>query len=337
MNNYLCKTPVRIAFAGGGTDVEPYASDYGGFVINSTINIYFRCVFSKREDNLINIYSNDKFFPYKFDTIEVKNINYHPSDFFEAIFSLMTPKIGMDLYVHGEPPKKAGLGASASLCTCLISGILKLEEREIDLSDIAEKAYKIEQNILNNIGGRQDQYAAVHGGFNEIQFLGDSDVRVSKLPLTPSFKKEIENNLILFYTGEPHTSGNIVKEQVNFYVKNKEKAKIYLDNLKNIAYEIKDSLNSENLEKFGALLTKDLENKSDFNPLLTTTYMKDLHKMVIKNGGIGGRVCGAGGGGCMLWLTNPKTKETIGELLSNQQGKLIKFNFVDKGLDILEI
>lgn len=337
MCSYICKTPVRIAFAGGGTDVEPYASDHGGFVINTTINIYFRCVFTKREDNLIQIYSNDKFFPYKFDTIEVTNIEYQPNDFFEATFSLMKPRIGMDLYVHGEPPKKAGLGASASLCTCLISGISKLEDREINLDKIAEQAYHVEQNILQNVGGRQDQYAAVNGGLNGIHFLGNSNVKVRKLSISDSFKREIEKNLILFYTGEPHTSGNIVKEQVNFYVKHKEKATIFLDKLKEIAHQVEDSLISEDFETFGKLLTKDLENKAKFNPLLTTEYMSALHQMILNNGGIGGRVCGAGGGGCMLWLIKSGARPRILNLLSDKQGKVIDFKLVDKGLEIMKI
>ncbi len=334
---YIVKTPVRIALGGGGTDVEPYASDYGGYVINTTINIYFRCILTKRDDNLINIFSNDTFFPYKFDTINVLNIKYKISNLFEAIFYLMKPKSGMDVYVHGEPPKMAGLGASASLCTCLISGILKLEEKAINLDDVSEKAYYVEQNILKNVGGRQDQYASVYGGFNGLEFLGNSNVKVEKLKISNSFKQEIEENLILYYTGEPHTSGNMVRAQVKSYIENKDKSKKSLGKLKELAYQMRDSLLSENFEGLGKLLSEDLKNKTKFNPLLTTDYMKELNNLILKNGGIGGRVCGAGGGGCMIWLINPNNKEKIKKLLKKQQGKLIDFRFVEKGLEILNI
>lgn len=332
----IAKTPVRIAFGGGGTDVEPYTSDYGGYVINITVNIYFRCLLTKRNDNLINIYSNDTFFPHKFDTIKILKTNYQRSNLFEAVFYLTKPNFGMDVYVHGEPPKKAGLGSSASLCTCLISGILNLEGKEINLDNIAEKAYYVEQNILKNIGGRQDQYAAVYGGFNGLKFLGDSNVLIRKLKISHSFKKEIENNLILFYTGLPRTSGNIVKAQVKSYAEKPKESKKSLDKLKEIAYQMKDALMAENFEKFGELLTEDLEIKTKFNPLLTTDYMKQLNSLVLRNGGIGGRVCGAGGGGCMIWLIKPGFKEKIKTLLKNQQGKLIEFCFTDKGLEILD-
>jgi len=334
---YVVKTPVRIAFGGGGTDVEPYSSDYGGYVINTTINVYFRCILTKREDSLIHIYSNDKFLPYKFDTIEILNTNGQISNLFEAILYLMKPNSGMDIYVHGEPLKKAGLGASASLCTCLISGILKLEEKTIDLDNISEKAYNVEQNILKNVGGRQDQYASVYGGFNGLEFLGDANVKVEKLNISKSFKQEIEENLILFYTGEPHVSGNIVKEQVKSYMKHKETSKKFLDKLKDLAYQMRDSILSEDFERFGELLSEDLKYKTEFNPLLTTNYMKELNRLILNNGGIGGRVCGAGGGGCMIWLVKPDSKKKISELLLNQRGKLIEFKFTHKGLEISEV
>lgn len=334
---YVVKTPVRIAFGGGGTDVEPYSSDYGGYVINTTINIYFRCILTKREDNLINIYSNDKFLPYKFDTIEILNTKGQISNLFEAILYLMKPKSGMDIYVHGEPLKKAGLGASASLCTCLISGILKIEEKAINKDDISEKAYHVEQNIVKNVGGRQDQYASVYGGFNSLEFLVDSNVNVEKLNISKSFKQKIEENLILFYTGEPHISGDMVKEQVKSYMEHRETSTKLLDKLKDIAYQMRDSILSEDFERFGELLSEDLKIKTEFNPLLTTNYMKELNRLILNNGGIGGRVCGAGGGGCMIWLVKPNSKKKISELLLNQQGKLIEFKFTNKGLEISEV
>jgi D-glycero-alpha-D-manno-heptose-7-phosphate kinase len=333
----ISKTPVRIAFGGGGTDVEPYASDYGGYVLNATINIYFRCVLSKRNDPQIQVYSNDTFFPHKFNIIEISSEHFHPTNLFEAIFYLIEPDVGMDVYVHGEPPKKAGLGASASLSTCLISGILEIENKKIILNEIAEKAYNVEQNVLNNVGGRQDQYAAVYGGLNELKFSGDSKVKVKKLPISKSFKKFIEENIILYYTGEPHTSGDMVKKQVNSYLENKEGSTKSLNKLKQIAYQMRDAFKSDDFEMLGNLLSQDLEFKSEFNPLLLTEHMKGLNHLIIKNGGIGGRVCGAGGGGCMIWLIDPPYKEKIKSLLKNKQGQLIDFKFVDKGLETVEL
>lgn len=333
----LSKTPTRIAFGGGGTDVEPYCSDYGGLVINTTISLYFRSMLNKRREKSIKIFSNDKFTAYRFDELDnltPQNVN---EDIIRAIIYLLQPEIGMDIYLHGEPPKKAGLGASASLCSCLIGGIQQLEGKSLDKDDIAELAYQVEQEILKNVGGRQDQYAAVYGGINAIEFMGDSNVRVTNLKVSDSFLKELEQRILLFYTGEPHTSGNMVGAQVNSYLKNKEESKKSLDILKNIAYQMKDAIVSEDIEKLGQLLTEDWKEKTRFNPLITTEYMKELDKIVMRNGGIGGRVCGAGGGGCMFWILEPGKRQELIEKLKGEPGKIIDFKFVKKGLEITNI
>ena len=333
----LSKTPVRIAFGGGGTDVEPYSSDYGGMVVNATINRYFRVFLSKSGENVIKIFSNDTFTPYKFRIIDKFNDISVKGDLIKAIVVYSQPHEGMDIYIHGEAPKKAGLGASASLTCAILGGIETLLKNPINFDHIAESAYEIEQNILKNEGGRQDQYAAVHGGLNCFEFLGGSKVQVYPLEISESFLKLIEENLILYYTGVPHLSGNLVKKQVNKYLNEKQKAKQYLDKLKDIGYQIKDALVEENFERFGTLLTRDWEVKTQFNPAITTKLMEDLNKAVMTNGGIGGRVCGAGGGGCMIWLVEKGKKEEILKKLRDKKGYSINFNFTKSGLEFLNV
>jgi D-glycero-alpha-D-manno-heptose-7-phosphate kinase len=333
----LSKTPVRIAFGGGGTDVEPYCSEYGGFVVNATITNYFRAILNKREDPSIKIFSNDKFTAYRFEKLEDLKLTNINSDIIKAIIYLLQPKFGMDIYLHGEPPKKAGLGASASLCTCLIGGISKLHNISLNKNEIAEKAFQVEQEILKNTGGRQDQYAAVYGGFNEIEFHGKSNVSVNRINVSDSLMKELEKRILLYYTGEPHTSGNMVSAQVNSYLKNKKESKESLDTLKNIAFQMKDAVKSENIEDLGRLLTEDWNEKTRFNPLITTDHMRELHEIIMKNGGIGGRVCGAGGGGCMFWIINPRKKNAIISKLKNEVGTPINFKFISDGLQISNI
>jgi D-glycero-alpha-D-manno-heptose-7-phosphate kinase len=336
----LSKTPVRICFGGGGTDVEPYSSEFGGYVLNVTINNFFRSVLNKRSDKKIIIFSNDTFTAYKFETIEDLNIPEQKFDLIKSIIYHLQPECGMDIYTHGEPLRKAGLGASASLSTSLIAGILKIDGNladPIDLNAIAEKAFEVEDKILKNAGGRQDQYASVYGGLNGITFSGGSNVKIERLKISNSFKKMLESNLILFYTGAPHVSGDLVKEQIKSYLEKREESKNSLDILKDVAYRLRDSIISEDFEAFGKLLTEDWKEKAKFNPLITTDYMLELHKLVMKNGGIGGRINGAGGGGCLVWLVSPENKEKILSLLGNKTGTNIDFKFVDNGLKISEI
>ncbi|TFF95395.1 MAG: hypothetical protein EU547_07590, partial [Promethearchaeota archaeon] len=157
------------------------------------------------------------------------------------------------------------------------------------------------------------------------------------LNLSTSFLKELEKRIILFYTGEPHTSGNMVGAQVDSYLKNKADSKKSLDSLKSIAYQMKDAIRAENFEELGELLTNDWKEKTQFNPLITTDYMRDLHRLVMEKGGIGGRVCGAGGGGCMFWIIPPKKRNELISKLKGTPGRLINFKFVNKGLEITNI
>ncbi len=329
----LSKAPVRIAFGGGGTDVEPYSSDNGGFVVNATINKYFTIKLDFNLENIIKVYKDDVLL-YKLEAnldISVK------SDLIKAILYYLSIKEGIDISFHSDPPKRAGLGASASLGCALIGGISRLQGNEIDENKIAEMAFQVEDKVLKNAGGRQDQYAAVHGGFNCLEFQGNSKVKIEKLKIPVSFKSELENRLILYYTGQEHVSGDLVKDQIELYEKNKKKSKSYLDNLKEIAYNIRDTIISEDLESFGSLLQKDLEVKSKFNPRLMTEFMNNLNKGMIKRGAIGGRVCGAGGGGCMIWLIKNIDKKAIIEYLNRQPGSHIDYEFVNKGLQLNEI
>ena len=333
----VSKTPVRIAFGGGGTDVEPYPRMYGGFVVNATITKYFRTIVSKNSDQLFRIYSDNKFTSYKFKEIKNLNESLPLNDIIKATLFLLKPNLGLDFYIHGKAPKKAGLGASASLSCSLIAGILKVQSKQINLSGVAEKAYKVEDELLENVGGRQDQYSTLFGGFNCITFSGGKEVDVDKLKISSSFRERIEKNLILYYTGIPHTSGNLVKKQVDFFKREQNKAKKFLDQIKEIAYMIRDSLKDEEFERFGELLSEDLKVKKRFNPLIMNEEMNKINKGMIKKGVIGGRVCGAGGGGSMIWLCNPKRKNHPLEFLNKQNGSILEYNFEDKGLDLINI
>ena len=321
---------MRIAFGGGGTDVEPYSSENGGFVVNATINKYFMTKLDFNLENIIKVYKDDVLL-YNLDVTHEISVN---SDLIKAILYYLSIKEGIDISFHGDPPKKAGLGASASLSCALIAGILKLQDNEINKSKVAEMAFQVEDKVLKNAGGRQDQYAAVHGGFNCLEFQGNSRVKIEKLTIQSSFKLELEKRLILYYTGQEHVSGDLVKDQIEFYEKKRETSKSYLDQLKEIAYNVKDSIISEDLESFGLLLQKDLKVKQKFNPRLMTVFMSSLNKGMIKRGAIGGRVCGAGGGGCMIWLIKGIDKSSIIDYLNQQPGFLIDYKFVDTGLEL---
>ncbi len=331
----ICKSPVRIDFGGGGTDIEPYSSEFGGLVINATINKFVRTIACKRDDSIIKIISND------FNTIiqkeSINELTYDTSlDLIKAIIKRLNPSFGIDLFTRSDVPPKSGLGASASISTSVIGAISYLMNKRLSDHEIAELGFIVEREDLSNIGGRQDQYASVFGGFNQIEFLGDSNVKVSKLNLSSSFIKRLNNNLVLAYTGKPHTSGNVLEGRVKRYNNDKSTAVKYLNMIKEIAINEREALLNEDLELFGELLTKDWELKTKLNPLVTTDFMRMLNKIAINNGAIGARFTGAGGGGCMIWLCKDGFKEKVSDALRSNGAKIIDYSFHNKGYEVIK-
>ncbi len=332
----ICRAPVRIDFGGGGSDIEPYTTERGGFVVNSAIDKYIRTAACTRDDSIIKIISND------YDTIiqkeSIKALTYDSSlDLIKALVKRMNPGTGVDLFVRSDIPPKSGLGASASLSTSVIGALKSLMNLELSRHEIAELAYSVEHDDLHNEGGRQDQYVSVFGGFNQIEFLGGSNVKVSKLNISSSFKKYLNENLLLIYTGKPHTSGNILQGRVERYKKEKEVAVRYIDEIKSIAMEIRDALVQSDYEKFAELITKDWELKTSLNPSVTTERMKMLDKVARNNGAMGTRFCGAGGGGCMIWACKEGTKESVKKALLEQGAVEINYKFNPQGYEVFDV
>jgi D-glycero-alpha-D-manno-heptose-7-phosphate kinase len=331
----ICRAPVRIDFGGGGTDIEPYSSEHTGFVVNSTINKYIRTIVAKRNDKMIKIISSD------FSTIiekeSINDLTYDSSlDLIKGLIKRVNPNSGLDLFTRGDIPPKSGLGASASLSTSIIGALTRLMDKKLSDGEIAEIGYLTEHDDLKNEGGRQDQYASVFGGFNQIEFLGDNNVKVSKLNIKSSFSNYLNKNMVLVYTGNPHTSGNIISRQVESYNKKEDVAVESLHKVKEIAQNIRDSLLNENFENFAKALTQDWEFKTKLNPLITTERMRMLNKIALSNGAIGGRVCGAGGGGCMIWVCKEGTKEAVISNLKKENTNEIKYEFNNKGYEIID-
>ncbi|MDD2678272.1 MAG: hypothetical protein PHG04_00570 [Candidatus Nanoarchaeia archaeon] len=331
----ICRAPVRIDFGGGGTDIEPYSSEHTGFVLNSAINRFVKTIVAKRDDKIIKIISSD--FNSIIEKESINDLTYDSTlDLIKGLIKRMNPLKGIDLFTRSDIPTKSGLGASASLSTSVIGALNELEKKNLTECEIAELGYGVEHDDLKNEGGRQDQYVSVFGGFNQIEFLGNSNVKVSKLTLKSSFLEHLNKNLILIYTGIPHISGNIISKQVDSYNKKEQIAVESLHKVKEIAMNMKDSLLKEDYESFAKGLEKDWEYKTKLNPLITTDRMRALNNIALKNGAIGGRVCGAGGGGCMIWLCNEGKKDGVVSALKKENAHEIKYEFNSKGYEVVD-
>jgi D-glycero-alpha-D-manno-heptose-7-phosphate kinase len=247
------KAPLRISFAGGGTDVPPFPAREGGLVLNATINRYAYGTLRSRPDASITIHSYDYGSSVELSAREPPVFD-GKLDLAKAAIMRFTGdgEVGFDLLLHSNAPPGSGLGASSAMMVALI-GVLK-EFRSIPVTDyeLAELAHTIEREELGISGGRQDQYAATFGGFNFIELYGDHVV-VNPLRVAPDVVLELEHNLLLCYTGTTRQSDQIIDDQMRRYESGESDATAGLLAQKELALEMKNALLQRRLDDFAAL------------------------------------------------------------------------------------
>jgi D-glycero-alpha-D-manno-heptose-7-phosphate kinase len=324
------KAPLRISFAGGGTDVPPYPEERGGAVLSTTINKYAYATLIPRKDDTINVKSLDYDIVAKYQTDE--RLFYDGElDLIKAVINNMEAKQGLDLFMHSDAPPGSGLGSSSTVVVALVGLFQKWLNKPLTDYDIAELAYKIERTDLGIKGGKQDQYAATFGGFNYIEFHADSTI-VNPLRISREILNEMEYRLLLCYTGRTRLSARILDEQIAKYKKREKKSVEALDELKAICINMKNALLRGRLEEVGELLHEGWMNKRKLASKITNPEIDKLYETARKNGAIGGKLLGAGGGGYLLLFCEFDKKHIIAEKLEQLGGQMVEFGFDVKGL-----
>jgi len=317
------KAPLRISFAGGGTDVSNFFDKYGGIVINSTIDKYCHATIIKRADSKIIINSDMS----KELTLDSKKLDYDGKfDIIKALVNIMKPDFGFELYLSNDVAPGRGLGSSASLAVLVTKLFSQLQSIEYSDEKIVEIAYKAEHDELKVMGGWQDQYATVTGGFSFMEFSRDKTI-IYPLRLKEDIINELNNRLLLCYTGKPHYSGEIHRKQEKYFLENEERIVERLDNLKNLAEKIKDSLLTSNLENIGDYLHHSWQDKRKLVECMSNNKIDKLYEIGMKNGANGGKLLGAGGGGYLLFSHSPKKRNQLVRALESNGGEIMNFNF----------
>jgi len=331
------KAPLRISFAGGGTDVPPYPEKEGGCVLSATINKYAYGTLHPRDDGQISIESVD------FGI----SINYNVDEdlIYDGKLDLVKAAIkklggqngaGFNLFLHSDAPPGTGLGSSSAMMVALV-GLLK-EFKNMPLTDyeIAHLAYVIERKELKIDGGLQDQYASTFGGFNFIEFLKDR-VIVNPLKINQDVINELEHNLLLCYTGGTRLSAKIIEDQVSRYERGEGEALQGLRQLKEMTIEMKNALLQRKLNEFGELLGHAWENKKKLSSKITNPVIEEMYNEAKKAGALGGKITGAGGGGYLLLYCPFEKKHKVAERLKNLGGAITDFAFEFYGLQTWRI
>jgi len=328
---YRSRAPLRISFCGGGTDVSPYPEERGGVVLSATINKYAYASLIPRRDARVKITSLDYDVVAKYE--HSRKVKFDGElDLVKAVIKRLGGGSGLDLFVHTDAPPGSGLGSSSTLVVALIGAFREWLKKPLTDYEIAELAYRIERSDLGIAGGRQDQYAATFGGFNFIEFTGDSTV-VNPLRIKPSILNELEYRLLLCYTGQTRLSAGILKRQIDSYVTRKAGVVKALDCLKAYTAQMKNALLLGKLDALGELLHEAWLRKKKLDRDISSARIDELYSVARRNGAVGGKILGAGGGGYLLVLCKFDRKHVVAEKLEKAGGQIVEFGFEFRGLD----
>src|SRR5436853_4966646 len=252
---YRSRAPLRIGFAGGGTDVSPYSDLYGGAILNATINLYAHASIEPIEENAIIVQALDRHEEQRFEWNNNLPID-GKLDLLKGVYNRIQkdyglPRTSFCLSTYVDAPAGSGLGTSSTLVVAIIGAFVEMLRLPLGEYDIAHYAYEIERKYLNLAGGRQDQYAATFGGVNFMEFYGEDKVIVNPLRIKEEYLFELENNLVLYYTSTSRESANIIKAQSKNVIDKKDSSIEAMHQLKEQARLMKEALLKGKLHEIG--------------------------------------------------------------------------------------
>jgi D-glycero-alpha-D-manno-heptose-7-phosphate kinase len=306
----ITKTPYRISFFGGGTDYPDWHREHGGKVLATTFDKY--CYISVR--NL------PQFFDHKFrivyssiESVQTVDQIKHPS--VRETLNYFNINKGLEIHHDGDLPARSGLGSSSSFTVGLINALNAMKGIQNSKLDLANTAINIEQNLINECVGSQDQISASYGGMNEIIFNRDESFLVNPAILSQDRKNELNDHLMLFYSGISRFSSDISKSQVS-NIKNCAPQMQDLFDMVDEASSILKNFNTS-LDEFGKLLHESWKVKKSLSNKISNSIINEIYEEARSAGALGGKVLGAGGGGFLLFFVKPENQEAVKLKLKN--------------------
>jgi D-glycero-alpha-D-manno-heptose-7-phosphate kinase len=322
----ISRTPFRISFFGGGTDYPAWYTKHEGAVLATTINKY--CYITARY--------LPPFFNYKY------RIRYNEKEEAKTISDIKHPSVrecltylnfdqGVEIQHNGDLPAGIGIGSSSSFTVGLLHVLYALRGKLVTKRQLALEAIHIEQDIINENVGSQDQTSAAFGGFNRIDFDSEHTIQVTPITLSKQKMQLFQDHLMLFFTGFPRTASEIAGEQIKKIPDREKELKRFYE-MVNEATSILDGSMSD-FTDFGKLMHESWMIKRKLTSLITTPAIDKIYKTALDAGALGGKILGAGGGGCILFFVEPekqsKVKEKLHDLL------YIPFHIEDLGSQII--
>ncbi len=329
----LVRAPLRISFVGGGTDLPLFYKQYPGRVISVAINKFVYITINP------SAYKLDHFIiKYKKTETVRKPEDLKHDRFKAALLDSGIRKSGLEISSLADLPSGSGLGSSSSFTCALITALRAFQKKPISSKTIAEEACRLEIDILKNNIGKQDQYASAYGGFNTIQFNTNNSVTVQPVPLTNKQLKDFKSNLLLFYTGLSRKAGSVLDHQQNRIKDNLDTYKKMSDS----TIEFEKHLLKNNYKELGAMLHHGWLQKKSLSSKISNAAIDNMYETAMNHGAWGGKILGAGGGGCLLIMAKSEKHKILKNILLKNASKNgfpffreIEFDFVDSGVEVL--
>jgi len=322
----ITRSPLRVSLGGGGTDLPSYYSEHGGFLIAGAIDKYVYINIHQRfADGFLLKYSQLEEVP-SIDAIRHPIIR-------ESLREVGVTARNLEITSIADIPAGTGLGSSGSFTTALLKGLHAFKKNLLSTRQLAEQACHIEIDILREPIGKQDQYIAAYGGINCFEFLKDGSVIATPLGISEETLFNLEDNLLLFFTGYSRSASSILKEQND---KSKLADADITENLhfmKNLAFSSKRALESGDVAEFGRLMDVHWEHKKRRSAEMSNGQIDEWYSAARKNGALGGKLVGAGGGGFLMFYAEdkPRLRHTMREMGLKE----VRFRFDFEGTRVI--
>lgn len=299
----ITRTPFRVSFAGGGSDIASFYQKHEGCVLSTSINKYMYISVHPSFSGEETVLKYSK-------TEAVKNLDQIEHKYFKQILTMLDVE-GVEIVSTADVPAGTGLGSSSSFTVGVLHALYSYKGKFVSKERLASEACDIEIKRLLNPIGKQDQYAAAYGGLNFYQFRKDGSVVVEPVMMQDEAREKLEKNLIMFYTGKLHSASAILQEQSdNITSGDRETNQLKMCGL---AHDLRRELQSGNIDAMGEILHENWMLKKTLASGISNQEIDEVYQKAIDSGAIGGKLLGAGGGGFLLFYVPEKSQNKVKE------------------------
>ncbi|MGH7045116.1 MAG: hypothetical protein ACREE2_01840 [Stellaceae bacterium] len=335
------RAPLRLGLAGGGTDLSPYCDEFGGAVLNTTIDRFAYAFVSPRRDGKVVFRARDLSWEESFEAapeLPEARLLLH-----RGVYERMVrdhnggQPIAATVTTSVDAPLGSGLGSSSALVVALVDAFRALFAAPLGQYDVAHLAFEIERLDLELAGGKQDQYAAAFGGTNFIEFLAGDRVIVNPLRVCDAARNEFESSLVICFSGRSRDAAEVIEQQTAGMMDHSIRALAALDRLKADAIEMKNALLAGDIRAMARILADSWQAKKLTAAGISTERIEALCELAFANGALGGKISGAGGGGFLMFIVDPEDRQGLLEALNAAGGVAGPVKFVERGCETWQV